>query len=115
MLRGQGGTLGAGIYFAENEEACRFKARFQGVTIEAEVFVGTSLVPKKDEEFAEVSKMTYKRLINEFRCHSVRAEGLESDPYPEYCVYSSEQIRIRRVWKQDGQIIFDYCRSIFSI
>jgi len=58
MLRGKGGTFGAGIYFAETEEACRVKTRFEGVTIEAEFFVDTSLIPKKDDEFAEVSQIT---------------------------------------------------------
>jgi len=107
MLRGKEGTLGAGIYFAENEEACRVKARFEGVTIEAEVFVGTSLIPRREHEFTEVSQMTYKKLHNEFRCHSVKAEKLENDPYPEYCVYSSEQINIRRVWNAKGEILYE--------
>lgn len=114
MLRGKGGTLGAGIYFAENEEACRAKARFQGATIEAEVFVEISLVPRGENEFAEVSQMTYKKLINEFNCHSVKAEGLENDPHPEYCVYSGEQIRIRRVWTHSGEILFDNVRPVRS-
>jgi len=107
MLRGKEGTLGAGIYFAESEEACRVKARFEGVTIEAEVFVGTSLIPRRDADFAEVSQMTYKKLRNDFNCHSVKAECLENDPYPEYCVYSSEQINIRRVWDAKGEMIYE--------
>lgn len=107
MLRGKEGTLGAGIYFAETEEACRVKTRFEGVTIEAEVFVGTSLIPRRDVDFAEVSQMTYKKLTNEFKCHSVKAERLENDPHPEYCVYSYEQISIRRVWNAKGEILYE--------
>lgn len=78
--------FGPGMYFAETEQICQYKARKKGTCIKANVFLGKSLILTK-----ATPNMCYATLRENYKCDSVKGDKCVSNP--EYVVYNSFQIR----------------------
>ena len=98
MRPGTSGLNGAGIYFAETEQAAYHKANSgRGNYVRASVQVGISLVFGPGENDPQ---MTYWKLKKEHGCDSVKSIPTS---LPEYCVYNSYQVSSITAYV-DGQI-----------
>mmetsp|Transcript_15431 Transcript_15431/g.34010 ORF Transcript_15431/g.34010 Transcript_15431/m.34010 type:complete len:149 (+) Transcript_15431:49-495(+) len=87
MVRGAGGIVGPGMYFADTAVACKAKAKSKGWLIKARVFLGKS----KAMSTAEAQKYTFTELQTE-GYDSLVLSGLSSGV--EYIVYNKDQVEL---------------------
>lgn len=102
MLRGGGGTYGAGDYFGESQAACMRMAQ-HGKThmVTATVRMGTARVIRQ----RGAMQYTYRQLIKE-GCQSVYAPGGPNGNNAEYVVYNFGQVDLQRVEALDGSWVW---------
>merc|ERR1712151_340552 len=101
MIRGSGGAVGGGIYFAEKIEECDRKALSSGWIVKANVLTGKAKVityPQlEDISFAQVTKHGFD---------SVELRGFNSGT--EYIVYNKDQVELLTVFPDTWRLSFPF-------
>ena len=85
MIPGKAGMLGAGIYFADSEEAAARKAIHKGVVLKCLVRVGRIMVLTREHNHGITPDMLAKLGLDSIK-------GVEYNTGSEYVVYKSEQV-----------------------
>jgi len=90
LLKYSEGSYGRGLYFTKPDTSLVSNKPLKGLTIDAFVAVGRSLIRTK-----ECKGMDYCALVESHKCASVK--GMHSGAKTEYVVYHKDQVYIREV------------------